>query len=321
MRRSPLFVVYFAVITFGLSAQSLPSLAVVEFTKNIINDKIIADAITVRNLVESQMLSTQKYQIIIMDDIDKILKNQSISLENISSTENIKKLQQANVSYIVSGSVNAMDDDYAITVRMLDVAKGQFIHSSNDFMRSSSRELYTGINTLMAMFITGIPPIASGNYRVGDIGPAGGYIFYDKGRVSDGWRYLEAAPYETEFLARASSKLIIRDTAVVLSSGKKNTEIIVDSLRQNGISGSVAQLCANLRYNGFSDWFLPSKDELDLKYRNLKQRGLGDFGNGDYWSSSIFPNTGWVWYQEFKNGSQAMIIGINNFSARAIRAF
>jgi len=28
--------------------------------------------------------------------------------------------------------------------------------------------------------------------KVGEKGPAGGYIFYDKGRVSDGWRFLEA---------------------------------------------------------------------------------------------------------------------------------
>jgi len=31
-------------------------------------------------------------------------------------------------------------------------------------------------------------------YNIRDIGPAGGYIFYDKGSVSDGWRYMEAAP-------------------------------------------------------------------------------------------------------------------------------
>lgn len=31
-------------------------------------------------------------------------------------------------------------------------------------------------------------------YVLRDTGPAGGYIFYDKGDYSDGWRYLEAAP-------------------------------------------------------------------------------------------------------------------------------
>ena len=31
-------------------------------------------------------------------------------------------------------------------------------------------------------------------YKIGDVGPAGGIIFYDKGSKSDGWRYLEAAP-------------------------------------------------------------------------------------------------------------------------------
>ena len=30
-------------------------------------------------------------------------------------------------------------------------------------------------------------------------GPAGGYIFYDKGGYSDGWRFLEVAPLSTEW--------------------------------------------------------------------------------------------------------------------------
>jgi len=35
-------------------------------------------------------------------------------------------------------------------------------------------------------------------YALCDTGPAGGYIFYDKGYYSSGWRYLEAAPVSTE---------------------------------------------------------------------------------------------------------------------------
>jgi len=39
----------------------------------------------------------------------------------------------------------------------------------------------------------------NGTYSLRDIGPAGGYIFYDKGSYSNGWRYLEAAPVSTEW--------------------------------------------------------------------------------------------------------------------------
>ena len=40
---------------------------------------------------------------------------------------------------------------------------------------------------------SGSGPVQS-DYKVGDIGPAGGYIFYDRGYYENGWRYLEAAP-------------------------------------------------------------------------------------------------------------------------------
>jgi hypothetical protein len=34
-------------------------------------------------------------------------------------------------------------------------------------------------------------------YEVGDVGPAGGFIFYkNPNYASDGWRYLEAAPFD-----------------------------------------------------------------------------------------------------------------------------
>jgi hypothetical protein len=81
-----------------------------------------------------------------------------------------------------------------------------------------------------------------------------------------------------------------------------------------------AQGCAELTTGGYSDWFLPSKDELDLMYKNLKARGLGGFTDDLYWSSSE-GNTNYAWSQSFSDGSQ---YGINKSSTdrvRAVRAF
>ena len=314
---------------------TLPRLAVVEFSPNIRNEKTNADAITVRNLVESQMVGTRKYEIITRDDIDKLLENQKIQVSSISSAENLKKLELQNISYIVTGSLDAMGSDYAITVRVLDVSTGQFTHSDNDFMGSGSRELYNGINSLMTKFVagmssdggrvvqtgTGTQSGASGSYKVGDYGPAGGVIFHDKGVFSGGWRYLEAAPTETEFRAQwGAYEQDVSGTGTAVGSGKRNTQLIVEHLNRRGESGRAAQLCASLDFDGFKDWFLPSKDELDLMYKNLKQKGLGGFGNNYYWSSSQYSNST-AWYQNFSNGGQPPNVKNDARSVRAVRAF
>ncbi len=53
-------------------------------------------------------------------------------------------------------------------------------------------------------------------YAVGDTGPAGGIVFYDKGSYSDGWRYLEAAPAD---LALIDSTPTVDSTATGYSAG------------------------------------------------------------------------------------------------------
>jgi TolB-like protein len=171
--------------SMNLWAQNLPRLAVVEFSTNSSAEKAKQDAITVRNLTESQMVATRKYRIITRDEIDKLLANQQIQVSSISSAENIKKLQLQNISYIVTGSVDAMGTDYAVTVKILDVATGQFSHSGSDFMGGGSRELFTGIGALIDKFIAGMLPQGgqvvqteqggrTGAYQIGDTGPGGG---------------------------------------------------------------------------------------------------------------------------------------------------
>jgi hypothetical protein len=129
----------------------------------------------------------------------------------------------------------------------------------------------------------------SGIYALRDIGPAGGYIFYDKGSYSNGWRYLEAAPASTEWTHKewGGWGTLIGGTETGIGIGQSNTTKIVTWLNSHSETGKAAQLCDALVYGGYSDWFLPSLDELNLMYENLIIFGVGGFpASGDYWSSS-----------------------------------
>ena len=173
----------------------------------------------------------------------------------------------------------------------------------------------------------GITKISFGGvYTVGQPGPAGGIVFFDKGSYSDGWRFLEAASADIAGTAEwgANNKVISR-TNTGRGAGKQNTQTIADYLRENGETGRAAQITQEFRQGGYADWFLPSKDELNLMYENLKQKGLGRFQNGVYWSSSEIRNLR-AWYQNFNNGEQRGDSITSNdkttpYFVRAIRQF
>ena len=161
------------------------------------------------------------------------------------------------------------------------------------------------------------------------LGPAGGYVFYDKGSYSDGWRYLEAAPEDTEWEAAwGAHESTIGGTSTEIGTGKTNTQIIVAWLNDHGESGKAAQLCDGLNYGGYNDWFLPSKDELDMMYQELQGNGVGGFADdvnydysNAYWSSSE-ADIDYAWVQTFHDGLQYHYYykGSARY-VRAVRAF
>lgn len=199
-------------------------------------------------------------------------------------------------------------------------------------------------------------------------GSAGGIVFYDKGEYSDGWRYLEAAPFDLRVVngkptvdlmadvdgwinaqfcyifgfyrdsMDGESKLVGTNTSI--GSGKENTEKLVDAMGDAAYtfykSGNkysywdymgmgttanyAARLCSELVYGGCDDWFLPSRDELNLMYEELYKNGFGDL-SGSYWSSSE-SNADHAWVQHFDNGSQDVKWDREfGFFVRPIRAF
>ena len=80
------------------------------------------------------------------------------------------------------------------------------------------------------------------------------------------------------------------------------------------------QDCITDRDSNFSDWFLPSKDELNLMYENLHVEGVGGFGDVPYWSSSEF-NSSNSYYVIFSDGGSSPFGKANIFNVRACRTF
>jgi hypothetical protein len=104
-------------------------------------------------------------------------------------------------------------------------------------------------------------------------------------------------------------------TGTTLGTGFSNTNSIVSV---QGTGSYAAQLCADLVLNNYSDWYLPSKDELNKLYIN--RAAIGGFSSSAYWSSSEGANF-YAWFQNFLNGFQIVVDKSGLYRVRAVRAF
>jgi hypothetical protein len=130
-----------------------------------------------------------------------------------------------------------------------------------------------------------------------------------------------------------------------------------NSSNMNNASHPAAQFCEGLSIGGFSDWYMPAQNELEVCYFNLKpttasnvtsagtntnavpsrgsnytagtpaQTAATDFQTGNteafvpgqsYWSSTEYSET-LAWIQNFTNGNQADFTKNNNGYVRAVR--
>lgn len=115
----------------------------------------------------------------------------------------------------------------------------------------------------------------------GYFGPAGGYVVYDHGELVDGWRYMEASP-QTLRNKWGCDGTFITGTLPEIGSGKSNTSLIINRCSQ---SDCAARRCDNYVFGGFSDWFLPSTDELEATILSLVDINVLEDYN-DYWTST-----------------------------------
>jgi hypothetical protein len=167
-------------------------------------------------------------------------------------------------------------------------------------------------------------------FFIGSPGPGGGIVFFDKGEFSEGWRYLEAAPADMENRLRWVAQSYgdnrrnfpnVAGTSEKIGTGRQNTALILAA----DADAPAAKACADYRGGGFSDWYLPSRDELNRMYQNLKRNNIGGFSNYIYWSSSQYLDSylgdRGAWTQNFASGYQYFDYKHVGNRVRGVRAF
>jgi len=174
-------------------------------------------------------------------------------------------------------------------------------------------------------------------YELGQTGPGQGKIFY---RDEAGFpqyqydnkeiicHYLEAAPADMDTTLIWWDYQKSADTGVIngiylfdatgIGMGRRNTALILI----NSPNAAAAKACNDYKYGGNTDWFLPSKDELNMLYVNRAY--IGNLTNNSYWSSSgTVDDSGFgmeVWRLKDGTFSTGFMFDIGH-SVRAVRSF
>jgi hypothetical protein len=274
----------------------------------------------------SNAVNDNKYSVVDRQQLDAAREELNLNLSGEVSDQSAQEVGKfTGAQIIITGRVSKIGDIYRLSIRALEVesvevqgsnnwniAAGKTINAlmasggSSRTTTSSTANATTSRPTSTSTVQPSVPTVPEPPaYKIGDTGPAGGLVFYDKGNNYGGWRYLEAAPVSTEAkdLQWSVSNFDTGANGVEVGNGKLNTKNIMDTSVQVAINTPAARHCDRLQFGGFNDWYLPSKSELGLMYMNLKVDGIGSFSNVWYWSSSEVK-ADQAWAQNFQDGKQ-----------------
>jgi hypothetical protein len=103
-------------------------------------------------------------------------------------------------------------------------------------------------------------------------------------------------------------------SGTAIGTGAANTLAIVEACSENGIA---ARLCNDLTQGGYSDWYLPSNNELVKLYEN--RSAIGGFLYSFYWSSTQQSETNAYFLY---NGTIEQVQKFaDNLASRPVRSF
>jgi len=227
------------------------------------------------------LAASKNIQVIDRQHTDAIRKEFNIQFSGDVSDEEVKRAGRQ------------LGAQYVVTGSLVDIGNAYRFRLAainiESAVREGSSSLNININDPQVTFLltgqrttqTGSTSNNSGTYKIGNTGPGGGIIF-----AAEGNSYWEVSRLLGDYT---------QDRAV--------------------------QVAKDFRGGGYNDWYLPSREELNMVYQNLVKSGIANLGNGTYWSSSTYIGSS-LWIQRFSDGDQTNHkYTYDTYSVRAVRSF
>ncbi|MCF8239502.1 MAG: DUF1566 domain-containing protein [Saprospiraceae bacterium] len=174
----------------------------------------------------------------------------------------------------------------------------------------------TYIRTLNDIWTFGEPALSFTTKPLGELGPGGGILFFDKGEYKDGWRYMEALPMDLHTgIAWGCSGTELN--VLIGCHGLINTDTITFQCPDLEFA---AKICSELVYGGMDDWYLPCAQEMDLM-KILYNNNYGNLNDsGSYWTSEQ-EGDNYAGSYKFIDGNSDYSNKSNLFRVRPIRRY
>jgi len=143
--------------------------------------------------------------------------------------------------------------------------------------------------------------ISGRRFSIGDVGPGGGYVFITPTTAGNSTGLYFETPEKT-WSAAANGDVVNAGLSAIpmcvgalgtTYQGNSNTAIGSGAANTTFVAGlagagTACYLAENLTYNNYTDWFIPSRDELQKLYDNRASLGAANsfVGSQYYWSST-----------------------------------
>ena len=357
--KKALFCVFAVCIGTGLYAQQL-TVAVSPFEARGGLSQAEADSVT--ELFVAELVANRTIQVVDRANFDKIMAEMKFQASDWADSYKVGELgRMTGANSIIRGTVVSLGGEIVITATVLDINTAQILSSSVLRMRRIN-EVFDKLPAFVADMIKNLPnnkvantPTSTGIAIEVSTKRVAGTLYFQNEEIADMWdNDTHTIPIErpgtyTVKLGLANGIKLVRNVTIAARSVIKvdfsNTVNIGDEGPGGGIifykegnsykecSGDLGfygwddaiRVAQNHRGGRFNNWRLPSQEDLELMYNNLRLKGLGGF-NGWYWSSSrvqVSPQFYAVWVLNFNNGDEGHVdpYPSNRNSVRAVRAF